>query len=105
MAMLHVRRQDPVTERHQQTGRASNTGDTRGHVLGKQARFVVAEFIRLFSSFLERMSETEQDPVILAPASPTMSFPCPLSVESFSQKVSFIREMRNAETKENSQGD
>ena len=33
----------------------------------------------------------------------TMSSACLLSVESFSQRISLIREIRNAETKENSQ--
>ena len=32
-----------------------------------------------------------------------MSSACLLSVENFSQKISLIREVRNAETKENSQ--
>ena len=34
---------------------------------------------------------------------PTMSSTCLLSVENFSQRISLIREVRNAETKENSQ--
>ena len=34
---------------------------------------------------------------------PTMSSACLLSVESFSQRVSLIREIRNAETNVNSQ--
>ena len=42
------------------------------------------------------------DPVVLAP-SHTMSFACLLSVENFSQIISLIRDVRNAETKENSQ--
>ena len=45
-------------------------------------------------------SETEQDPTVLAP---TVSSACLLSVESFGQRISLIREMRNADTKENSQ--
>ena len=41
--------------------------------------------------------ETELDPVVL-----TLHVLClPLSMENFSQKTSLIREMRNAETKEN----
>ena len=39
--------------------------------------------------------------MVLAP--PIMSSACLLSVENFSQRISLIREMRNAETKENSQ--
>ena len=46
-------------------------------------------------------SETEQDHMILAPH--TMSSACLLPAENFSQKISLIREVRNAETKENSQ--
>ena len=37
--------------------------------------------------------------MILAPR----HFLCPLFVESFSQRISLIREVRNAETEENSQ--
>ena len=37
------------------------------------------------------------------PAHPARSSPCLLSVESFSQRISLIREVRYAETKENSQ--
>ena len=44
-------------------------------------------------------SETERDLVVLPP----MSSAGLLSVENFSQRISLIREMRNAETKENSQ--
>ena len=44
--------------------------------------------------------ETEQDHVVLAPT--TMFFPCLLPVENYSQRISLIREVRNAETKENS---
>ena len=43
--------------------------------------------------------ETEQDPMVL----PHMSSDCLLSVENFGQRISLIREMRNANTKENSQ--
>ena len=48
-------------------------------------------------------SETEQDPMVFAPPQPHYILCLPLSVESFSQRVSFIRELRNTETKENSQ--
>ena len=44
----------------------------------------------------------EQDPIVLAPPHPTVSA-CLFSVENFSQRISLIREIRNAETKENSQ--
>ena len=37
------------------------------------------------------------------PPQPPRSFACRLSVDNFSQRVSLIRELRNAETKENSQ--
>ena len=37
------------------------------------------------------------------PAHPAISCSCLLSVESFSQRVSLIRDVRNAETKRNSQ--
>ena len=40
----------------------------------------------------------EQDSVVLA-----MSSACLLPVENFSQKISLIREVKNDETKENSQ--
>ena len=43
-------------------------------------------------------NETDQDSVVLA-----MSSACLLPVENFSQRISLIREVRNAETKENSQ--
>ena len=43
-------------------------------------------------------SEMEQDSVVLA-----MSSACLLPVENFSQKISLIREVKNDETKENSQ--
>ena len=45
--------------------------------------------------------EMKQDHMVLAPT--TMFFPCLLPVENFSQRISLIREVRNAETKENSQ--
>ena len=45
-------------------------------------------------------TETEQDRVVLAPS---MSPACLLPVENFSQRISLIREVRNAKTKENSQ--
>ena len=41
--------------------------------------------------------ETEQDPMVL----PHMFSVCLLSVETFGRIISLIREMRNAETKEN----
>ena len=48
--------------------------------------------------------ETEQDPLILAPSPRTTTSPaCLLPVETFSQRISLIREVRNVETKENSQ--
>ena len=40
--------------------------------------------------------------MVLAP--PIMSSACLLSVENFSQRIGLIREVRNVETKENSQG-
>ena len=52
------------------------------------------------SSGPQSSSETEQDPIVLAP---TVSSACLLSMESFSQRISLIREVRNADTKENSQ--
>ena len=45
--------------------------------------------------------ETKQDRMVLAPT--TMFSACLLPAENFSQRVSLIREMRNAETKESSQ--
>ena len=42
----------------------------------------------------------EQDSKILAPA--TMSSACLLLVEHFNQRISLIRELKNAETEENS---
>ena len=48
----------------------------------------------------ETSSEPEQEPMVLAP--PTTSSACLLSVDNFSQRISLIREVRNAETKENS---
>ena len=39
----------------------------------------------------------------LLPPTPTVFSVCPLSVQNFSQRISLIREVRNAETKENSQ--
>ena len=95
MAMIHVCRQDPVSlERCHLAGHTSDSRTTRGSDLGKQAGFVIAEFIHLFYSFLECVSvlETEQDPIVLPHN--TVSSACLLSVESFSQKVSLIREMR-----------
>ena len=44
--------------------------------------------------------EMEQDSKILAPA--TMFSACLLPVEHFNQRISLIRELRNAETEENS---
>ena len=49
----------------------------------------------------ETSSEPEQEPMVLAP--PTTSSACLLSVDNFSQRISLIREVRNVETKENSQ--
>ena len=48
--------------------------------------------------------ETEQDSTIRVPTStpPPMPSACLLPVENFSQRTSLIREIRNAETKENS---
>ena len=43
-------------------------------------------------------NETDQDHMVLA----TMFSACLLPVENFSQWISLIREVRNAETKENS---
>ena len=43
-------------------------------------------------------NETDQDHMVLA----TMFSACFLPVENFSQRISLIREVRNAETKENS---
>ena len=46
----------------------------------------------------------KQDSMILATTHhppPTMSSACLLPVESFNQRITLIREMRNAETKEN----
>ena len=43
----------------------------------------------------------QQDPMVLA-SHPTSSV-CFLSIENFSQRINLIREMRNTETKENSQ--
>ena len=50
-------------------------------------------------------TEMEQDHMVLAPQppAPTMSSACHLPVEKFSQRVSLIREIRNAETNGNSQ--
>ena len=48
--------------------------------------------------------ETEQDPMVFNPSlHHRMSSACLLSVELFGQRISLIREMRNTETKENSQ--
>ena len=48
--------------------------------------------------------EMQQDSMVLAPPPrPTMSSACLLPVENFSQGISLIREVRNTETKENSQ--
>ena len=46
----------------------------------------------------------EQDSMILVPPpnNATMSSACFLPAESFSQRISLIREVRNAKTKENS---
>ena len=41
--------------------------------------------------------------MVLATPQPPMSSACFLPVENFSQKISLIREVRNAETEENSQ--
>ena len=41
--------------------------------------------------------------MVLAHCPPTTPSACLLSVETFSQRISLIREVRNAETKENSQ--
>ena len=51
---------------------------------------------------LQSGSEMEQDTMVLAPTT-TMSSALLLSVENFSQRISLIREVRYAETKENSQ--
>ena len=44
---------------------------------------------------------SEQDPVVLLTT--TMHSVCLLSMENFSLRISLIREVRNVETKENSQ--
>ena len=41
--------------------------------------------------------------MVLAPPPPTMSSACLLPVENFGQRISLIREVRNVETKANSQ--
>ena len=51
---------------------------------------------------LQSGSEMEQDTMVLAPTT-TMSSALLLSVENFSQRISLIREVRYAETKENGQ--
>ena len=50
------------------------------------------------------LHEMEQDHMVLAPLppAPIMFSACLLPVENFSQRISLIREVRNAETKENS---
>ena len=49
-----------------------------------------------------RPDETEQDSMILARPPHSTSSAYILPVENFSQRISLIREVRNAETKENS---
>ena len=53
-------------------------------------------------SLSTRPDEMEQDYMIPACPPPSMFSACLLPVENFSQRKSFIREVRNAETKENS---
>ena len=50
------------------------------------------------------LHEMEQNHMVLAarPPSPIISSACLLPVGNFSQRMSLIREVRNAETKENS---
>ena len=52
---------------------------------------------------LSKHSETEQDPMVLAHPPPTMFSACLLSLQNFRQRISIVREVRNVETKENSQ--
>ena len=47
--------------------------------------------------------ETEQDTVVVGASPPIMSSACLLPVESFSQQVSLIREMRYAKKKKGKQ--
>ena len=60
------------------------------------------KWIFVQKSYSYKDTEMEQDPIVLAPSHPTFSA-CLFSVENFSQRISLIREIRNAETKENSQ--
>ena len=59
---------------------------------------------RSFTGRLSGLSETEQDWVVLvwSPTS-TLSSVCLLPVGNFSQRISLTREVRNDETKKNSQ--
>ena len=50
-----------------------------------------------------RKLEMEQDPSVLTLHLPIISSACLLSVESFSQRISLIREVRNVEPKESGQ--
>ena len=67
--------------------------------------FNVNHELALAIGVLSSTSETEQDHMVLAnlTAPTTMSSACPLPLENFNQRISLIREVRNAETKENNQ--
>ena len=53
-------------------------------------------------SLSTRPDEMEQDYMIPACPPPSMFSACLLPVENFSQRINLIREMKNAEAKENS---
>ena len=66
---------------------------------------MIAEFIRLFSSFLERTSvlETEQVPVVLASPRPHPVLRLPFVCGKFPSKSKFNQRNEKCWTKENSQ--
>ena len=66
--------------------------------------FSVNYKLALAISVLSSTSEMEQDPMVPTNLTPsTMSSSCLLPLENFNQRISLIREVRNAERKENNQ--
>ena len=59
--------------------------------------------LKILYSLLNIEAERNLWSLPAAPPPPTTPSACLLSVETFSQRISLIREVRNAETKENSQ--
>ena len=99
-----------TVEKHSQRIRLSkcSTKGAVGHVcLGTEHRNLLQEAVLSEPGHvLSDHSETEQDPMVLAPPPPPTKFSaCLLSVENFSQRISLVREVRMWKQRKTVKGD